>query len=69
MNATNLNRRRSEKPADSVQRYMGSYERELARERVQSALAMGDFVLAAAARVRNAVNSAGIAFVKAVTLS
>ena len=62
-------RRRTAKPGDSVERYMGRYEREIARARVQDALAMGNLTLAAAARVRDAISSAGVAFVRAVTLS
>ena len=62
-------RRRTAKPADSVQRYMGKYERETARVRTQEALAMGNLTLAVAGRIRDALNSAGIAFVRAVTLS
>jgi len=68
-NDVSVYRRRTAKPADSVQRYMGRYEQEIARERVQTALAMGNLTLALAARIRHAVSAAGIAFVRAVTLS
>ncbi|HTP99158.1 MAG TPA: hypothetical protein VMN56_07520 [Casimicrobiaceae bacterium] len=61
--------RKPRPPADTVARYMSRYEREAARVRVERAMFLGQWTLEFAAGVRSALYEAGIAFVRAVTLS
>jgi len=48
---------------------MSRYEREAARAQVEWAMSLGTWALGFAARIRSALYDAGIAFVRAVTLS
>jgi len=48
---------------------MSRYEREAARAQVERAMALGVWTLGFAAGVRSALYEAGVAFVRAVTLS
>ena len=61
--------RKPRPPADTVARYMSRYEREAARAQVERAMALGVWTLGFAAGVRSALYEAGVAFVRAVTLS
>lgn len=61
--------RKPRPPADSVARYMSSYERAAARAQVERAMALGEWTLAVARRAESAIYNAGMAFVRAVTLS
>jgi hypothetical protein len=61
--------RKPRPPADTVARYMSGYEREAARAQVERAMSLGTWTLEFAAGVRSALYDAGIAFVRAVTLS